>query len=187
MNTKRKIYLTLGIFGILFIVLVALAIHPLFKGIKKNSDDFISAKGEILSLEAEIENIKKIKDQYQNHQQDLEKITSLFISPDVPLNFLNYLRQLASDSGVLKFSISSVPAPKTGGEIWSPLYYQLSISSSFLNFSKFLEKLENCRYLIEIENLEIKRLTETDLLQEGFGSLSLADVNSKILIKVFTE
>jgi len=186
MNLRRKIYLTLGICGILSILLIFLVIWPLFKEIKTNSEEFILKKGQIVSLEAEIENLEKTQKQYQSYQLNLEQINSLFVNSEVPVSFIRFLEKLAFDSGLsIKISLSS--ALKTEKEPWPSLYFQLSTTGPFSNFSKFLEKLENSPYLIEVQNLTIKGLTEGELQKKELKSFSSGDVSANLLISVFTQ
>lgn len=182
MNNKRKIYLTLGISVVLIAILIILFISPLFKEVKKNSEDFISKKKELSSLEFEMQNLEIMKAKYQNYKSNYELIDSLFINPEVPIDFIRFLEKLAS---VLKISIkiSLSNNPETENQPWPSLYFQLSTTSSFLNFSKFLEKLENSSYLIEVQSLNIKKLTEEELPPKESGN----DIEANILIKVFTK
>lgn len=186
MNLKRKIYLTLGISGLLSVLLMILAILPLFNEIKENSEDFILKRGELTFLETEIKNLEKFEKQYQDYQQNLEKINSLFINPEVPIDFIRFLEKLASDSKI-SVRISLSPAPKVETQPWPSLFFQLSGVSSFSNFSKFLEKLENSPYLIEVQNLIIRRLTEDELRRKEFEGLSTGDIDASLLIKVYTK
>jgi len=114
----------------------------------------------------------------------LEKIDDLFADPEVPIEFINFLEKNAGKS---QLSIEISPMAKKETEPWPSLSFQISTVGSFSNFLKFLEKLETGPYLIEISNLNVKKITEKELRSEKFETFSLSDVNALFLIKVLTR
>jgi len=186
MTLTKKIYLSLATFNILSLGLIFFLIYPLFIEIKKNSKDLISQKQTIQALEAKIENLEKFKILYQDLKPDLEKINTLFVDPEVPIEFISFLEKTSADCEVL-IKISSAPAKKTKTDPWPSINFQIFTFSSFPNFLKFLEKLENSPYLIEISNLSIQRITEADLKLKKDERLALGDVKSTFTIKVYTK
>jgi hypothetical protein len=180
MKQTQKRYLTFIIFTGLFIALVILVTTPLFEGIKKNSLEFESVRKEIVSLEAEIGNIGKIKKQYQEYEPNLGKIDSLLVNSEIPIDFIRFLEKLASDSMVsIDISLASNGSvQKEEDQLWPALYFQLSTQSSYLNIVRFIEKLENSPHLIEIQKLSINKKND----KEG-----AKDVSAEILIKVFAK
>jgi hypothetical protein len=63
----------------------------------------------------------------------------------------------------------------------------MKVSGSFANFMKFLEKLEAAPYLIEIENLIIKRVTASELGWGEIKTLKSSDIQATLDIKVQTK
>src|SRR3989338_3177383 len=100
MNQKKKIYLASGILGIITAVLSLFAAFPLFQNIQNNSAELISGEETIALLEAESKNIKIIKNRYEDYRPDIEKIDSLFINPEVPVDFIRFLEKVATDSEI---------------------------------------------------------------------------------------
>jgi len=180
MKNKQKIYFTLSALGLFFALFAFLVLLPFFSTIKKNANDLINSKKETASLVLEIENLSALAEQYQENEPDFSKIDLLFADPEVPINFIRFLEQLSSDSKVsAKISLGS----GTGGsgsqeQPWPSLYFQLSTESSFLDLSRFLDKLENAPYLIEIQNLSLSKPEGKDNAQ---------NVSANFLIKVFTK
>lgn len=129
-------------------------IFPLFKDIKKSSEELMSQKGEFVNLEYKIANLEKFKVLYKNLEEILQRIDNLFISSEVPVDFIGFL-ETNSDKYFLKTDISPSFVIKTGENTWPFFTFQLSSVGSFSNFLKFLEKLENSPYLIEIKSLNI--------------------------------
>ena len=186
MTLKTKINLSIIIFIIFAILVIVFLIQPLFSAIKKISQETISQRQKIVEVQAKIENLEKFKSDYQRIKTDLEKINTLFVDPDLPIEFISFLEKISSDSQV-KVSITPGLPQKLKEGPWPSLTFQITSASSFPNFLKFLEKLESSNYLIEIQNLNISRLSETELKSKEFEKLSLGDVKATLSIKVFTK
>jgi len=188
LNKKTQILISIIIFGVVIFLLVFLVIHPLFKEIKKNSEDFVSVKKELNSLKAQAKNLEEFRNFYQKNLSDLEKIDKLFINSEIPIEFISFLEKNAQDSGIpIKISILPQTQKGTEKEQWTSLQFQISTFGSFSNISKFIEKIEIAPYLIRIQNLNINRLTERELESEEFKGFSLGDVKAIFLIKVYTK
>lgn len=186
MNFKSKINLPLFIFIILNICLILFLIYPLFKEIKSKATELLSQKQSLTLLEARAENFEKFRINYQEIKSDLEKIDGLFINPEMPVDFIRFLEKTSRDSQIT-IKISPGLPTKIAKDPWPSLIFQITSVSSFPNFLKFLEKLEFSNYLIEIQNLNIARLTETELKSKEFETFSLGDVKAILTLKVYTK
>lgn len=186
MTFNKKIAISIITILILSLLLIFFLILPLLSKIKKASSDFLSQKENLISLENKLENFWKIKTQLEEINPNLEKINSFFIEPEAPVEFISFLENTAQNSGIsLKIS-PSLPL-KTKEDPWPFLLFQISSVGSFPNFMKFLEKLELSPYLIVFQNLNISRLSETELKSKGFEKLSLGDVIINFSLKVYTK
>jgi len=186
MNLKNKVNLSLIILALLTIISIVFVIYPLFSGIKKNSEELVSQRKNLLSFETNIKNLEKFKTLYQEIEPNLENINTLFVNPEAPVKFISFLETTARDCQV-PIKISSTLPSKTERYIWPSLDFQITSISSFPKFLKFLEKLEAGPYLIEIRNLNISKLTEEKIRSEEFEIFSLKDVKSTLSIKVFSK
>jgi Tfp pilus assembly protein PilO len=179
MKSNQKNYLTLGFVMIFLAGFVFFALAPIFNGINKSAKDSAEVKKEIASLDLEINNLGTINQQYQQYQADFDKINSLFINLEIPVDFIRFLEKLSQDSKVSAKISSVTNAPdKKDEQSWPSLYFQTSAKGSFLNLSRFLEKLENAPYLIEIQNLNISKIEDQK---------SGKDVQAEFSIKVFAK
>jgi Tfp pilus assembly protein PilO len=184
MTPTRKIYLSIAVFGTTSILLIIFIIFPLLKEIKKNSEAFLLEREKVASLSKEKENLQKIKNLYQTYQSDLEKIEDIFIDSEVPIELVTFLEKTASTS-LVQLKILSMTKKTEKEDDWPSLLFQLSVTGSFSNFLKFVEKLENGPYLIEILDLNTHSLTEKETKKlEGFP---LTDTDNFLTIKVFTK
>jgi len=174
MNPKRKIIISLIIFGIIFLALFVFVILPLTNGIKKNSEALITAKRELALVKSETEKLDQLKKTYKRLEQKAEKMENLFASFDVPIDFIRFLEGLAENCQLL-IDISPTSFKSDESDSWNSLWFRLTLSGSSSNLLKFIEKLENAPYLIEIQNLLIKKSTNSKT------------VDATLLIKVFAR
>lgn len=186
MNLKNKINLSLPVFIILSVILILFIIYPLFKEIKINSEDLISKKQSLTLLERKIENLKQYQTLWGQIEPNLEKINTLFIDPEVPVEFISFLETIARDCD-LSVEIFPTLSRETAQDSWPSLFFQISSTTSFSKFLKFLEKLETSPYLIKIQNLNTRRLTKTELESKAFEGFSLGDTKNTLLIKVYAK
>lgn len=184
MEPKPKIYLSWLIFGSLSLGLIILLISPLFQEIQKNSKSLVLTRSSLDLLERKIENLESFQIFYKKNKANFEKLDSLFINPQEPVDFIQFLEQQAQDSEVLlKISPPAVQKLKKG--LWPSMNFRLTLKGPFPNFLKFLEKLESSPYLIEISSLNARRLTERDIVEPE--ELSVGDVEVFLTIKVYTK
>jgi len=151
----KKIIIISIVFGAVSLSLIFLVICPLLKGIKKNSQELILAKKELVSFKTKAEEFEQSKEICGGLKTDLEKIDELFINPDVPIDLIKFWRKTAEDSDLL-IDISPVSLKTEETVLWDSIGFRLSLIGSFSDFSKFLEKIETAPYLIEIQNLSAK-------------------------------
>lgn len=186
MTLKNKIHLSLIIFLCLSIIIIIFLIYPLFTDIKKGSQDLLSQRKTLVSFEAKIENLGEFKIRYQEVEPSLEKIPQLFIDAEAPVEFIDFLEDEANLCQI-PIEISSALPLQEKEDPWPSFSFQVTTISSFPQFLRFLEKLETGFYLIEIQNLNIKRLTEKELQTKDFESYRLGDVKTNLSFKVFSK
>jgi len=182
MTPKNKTYLISGIFLVAALALFGFCIYPLFLGIKDGSQDIIKAKKKVLLLKQEGNEIRQFKELYKSYRSDLEKSEQLFIDPATPLKFIKFLEDNSSKSNI-PIEISSIQYPKEK-EKSDFVIFQINSWGSFSSFLKFLGKIETSSYLIESQNLTIRKLTEREVKNNEF---SLGDVEINFRIKVFAK
>ena len=151
-NMKNIYFIGLS-FVILNLILIIFVISPFINSIQKNAKDLIAQKSEISLLaesESNIENLKKV---YQIRQKDMEKIEVSFVNPETPINFIRFLETIAVDSqAAVEISLA-----RDQSAFENSFFLDIALQSSFPNLQKFLEKLENGSYPIEVPILNIKR------------------------------
>lgn len=181
----RKTYIiSLFLIGF-FIASTIFLIIPLVKGIEKDSRDLIIIKADKEFFSEERNNIKKFENIFKEIQPNIEKTNIFFVSSEVPVDFINFLDKLASESNILIKIYPSVSLEKPNKNSWPFLNFNLEASGSFSNFSKFIEKLENNSYLIQVQNLNIRK-TKTEFSSSSDEVLS-NEISASFFLKVFAK
>ena len=175
MAIKKKISITLIIFSILIISIIAFIVVPIFQKINDNAGKIISQKQELALLEAEDVSLKENEPFQEQSKQLMEQIDKLFVNLDVPLGFINFLEKTSEDCQ-LKIEILPNFEKKTEKGSWPYSTFQITSIGSFSNFLNFVEKLDNSDYLIGIQNINISKAGGSE-----------ANVRAVFTIKVFVK
>jgi Tfp pilus assembly protein PilO len=108
----------------------------------------------------------------------LRQMDSLFIDPEVPIDFINFLEKTGQQSFV-GLDIAPFSVGQSEKEFWPFLNFQLTVTGPFPSFLNFLEKIENSPYLIEIQSITISQASES--------KQSPGTVKSLLNFKVFSN
>jgi len=176
-NPKEKTIIISIICGLAFLVLIIFALYPLLKNIKKNSEEFISVKKELILTQRKTAIIEENKETYRNMEPDLKKMDGLFVDPEIPIDLIRFWEKTAVDSkALINISLFSLAAAET--EPWGVTGFQIRIESAYADFLKFLDKIENGPYLVKVQNLMIKKLIDEP---------ASSDINVTLSVKVFSK
>jgi len=186
MNHKKQIILISFAFTIAFLLVFIFIIYPFLKDIKKASDELILQKEKLTLKRANLEEIEK--SQFKKHYEDLEsnfnKMQQFFISADAPVDFIEFLEKTANETGlIIDINITSLNASKD--DFWNFLGFRLTVKGPFFNFSKFLQKIETSHYLVQIQNINIRKVNAEEAIKDK--SLSEKEVFADLILKVFTK
>jgi len=172
MSPYKKIYISLATFGAIILLFLFLVYLPWAAQIKKSAEDLIFQKEAFFSLKESQEALEKLRKDFINLKPEVEKIEDLFLESENPVEFLNYLEEIEKSSQV-SIKTSALSFVKADVDPWPFLYLQISFSSNFSNFSKFLERLENGPWLLQVQSLNAGKTNN--------------EVNASLFLKVFTE
>ena len=159
MSINKKIYISLSFTLVLAVLAIFFVVSPLLGKIKNNSDLLFSEKEKTALLKREKENLEKLKESYKSRSSDLDKIETLLVKGDIPVEFVDFLEKTAVDSNV-QINISSLTKKTEKDDPWQNLFFKTTAAGPFVDFLKFLEKLENSPYLIEVLDLNVKKTSE---------------------------
>jgi len=154
MNSRAKIILSISATAMLAAASIIFLILPLLADLDKYSKDILLQKEKLASLDAETKNFEDFKEIKNQIGPNLDKALSLLIDKNLPLDFINFLESTSRDYH-LSLSMSSSALSSQKGVAWPFFVFQIKNSGSFSDLSRFLERLENSGYLIEIQSLSV--------------------------------
>lgn len=186
MNQTKKNYIILASFLAVSSIVLIFIIYPFFKGIKQYSQDLFFTRKDLAVLENKAQKSLTSKQELLALRPDLEKIQKLFISPEIPIEFLQFLEQAAEQSNVL-MNISFSSQSQEEITFFPFLNIQLSVSGVCSDCLRFLEKLETGPYLIEIHRFTAREFTKKQLKTEKYQNLYAGNSIFDLSIKVFTN
>lgn len=185
-TAKRKIHLTLLSFGILCILLVGFGVMPIVKQIQKGSQDLALKKATLDLLKNQILNLKEFRENYELLEQDLNKIDDSFIDPEAPIDFIEFLESEAQNAN-LEMMISPFSFPPQKDDPWQSTGFRVNLGGSFSDCLRFLERLEQSPWLIELSQLDVERMAEKSPRPRGFEALGTGDVLTTLTLKAFSS
>jgi len=173
MNDHQKIYLSIGIFIVIIVLITGFLICPLAKEIKQES--ILTAKNnqELLALKKiDIDYLKQIEFKYKEITEDLGAL-KINLNEKQIIDFIVELEKNAiNTSNDLEIKSADYPI------------FNLVLTGSFENLMKFIGWLENSTYLVSIESMQARKLTERDLFSSESELFSLGDIRTVLQIKL---
>lgn len=170
-----KKYVYLLFFAGFSLCLISFVIFPLVQRIKNNSQELIREKEQKNYFFLEKSNLQGSRAVYEKITPDLGKVDDIFLVGKTPieLELIKFLEKAASDFNI-SIKISSVGSENKKENQLSFMTVNLEASGSFNDFFKFLDRIENGNYLVEINNLIINRSTDNESVNGGvLSSVSL--------------
>jgi len=157
-----------------------LLILPSFKEIKRISKEISQTNSKLEEIEKRQEEIEKFKKLSPEIKENLSKFENFLVNKEIPIDFVEFLEKMAKDLTIQsQISISSFSKES--------ISFQIKGMGSPENVFKFIEKVENCNYLIQIEKIRISKLTEAELKMEEFKGFSKNDLKFEISFSVLTK
>lgn len=167
------------VFGFVLFTILIILIWISFENIKKESENLFLQKVKIINLANQNTQIESFKTKYQDYLPNLQKIEEMFVDPQNPLKFIEFLEKSSFDTGVA-LEISPLSFLTEG--VVKTVSVRITVKGNFNDVLKFLEKIESGKYLLSVENLTISNLEEKS---EKGGSItkSQAIIATKTLTK----
>lgn len=170
MNLRKKTLLISIFFGTINIVILVFMLWHLFPAIKEASKELTLAETSLLSSDSE--QSEQIKNTYEIMKQDYQKIGDLFANPATPLNLISFWEKITGEEKLI-MKISPITIEKYKYDPWKFLGFEITLSGYFINIQKFIEKLENSKYLFGINSLVIKKNPADQKLDEATATIVL--------------
>ncbi|MDP3882577.1 MAG: hypothetical protein Q8Q48_00790 [Candidatus Staskawiczbacteria bacterium] len=149
-NKKKTVIVWIFLAVFVFAILIFVDWFCFLK-IKEGSEKILSSKGDIKTAGLQAKEVQKFKAEYGSYQQNLEKIDKMFVDPQNPLDFIEFLENLASD---LNIDLVISPLVPSKDAKFKTISLTLTSSGEFSGTALFLEKIERGPYLISVNNFE---------------------------------
>lgn len=173
MTPKQKTFLALGIFALFLLLFFAFLLLPFMRGIRRDSAGIFVARSHVAKVSLYEEQIQKFEGVSKAQQQDLNRVHNLFLDPDTPIAFLEFLEG-SSRSSRVSLKITPAGSQKKEQDMWSSIDFELTGRGSYPNALSFVKQVENGPYLFEFKNVTLQRV--------GTG-----EVDFSLLLKVYTR
>lgn len=160
--------------------------RPVFGSIEAASNQLIAERNNLFSLESKIRDLEKFQTEYEKISPDLIRTDSLFVDVELPVDFIRFLEE-TSQSSSISLKMSPSPPIAVSGDPWMSSNFQLTLAGPYSSVLRFIDKLENGRYLIGFSSLSFSKLTDMELKSKEFGKFSSGDIKGSISIKVFAK
>lgn len=177
-NLKNKISLISGAFVVVLLAVLFFTFWYLFPAMKKTSKELaITEQG--LSLTSSKQS-KQIRDTYEKMKPDYQKIENLFANPTTPLDLIGFWEKITGEENLI-MKITPIVVEKYKYDPWKFLGFEITLSGHFINIQKFIQKIENSKYLFEINSLIIKKNPASKKLDQT------DEATATILLKTYTN
>jgi hypothetical protein len=150
------------------------------KQIKEISKEIYQTKQKLDAIEKRREEIESFKKSYPEIRENLSKFENSFVNKEIPIDFVEFLEKMAKGLGI-QSQISILSSSKDS------ISFQIKGVGAPENVFKFIDKVENCNYLIQVERMRISKLSEAELKMEEFKGFSKNDLKFEISFSVLTK
>lgn len=176
MNINQKIYLVSGLILIIVILLLWGIVKPLILEIQTTSASVKERNEKLLVLErTDQEYLKQLELEYKDIKQDIDLIKAGFLNVDQVVNFFVSLENIASSTfNELEIEAEEFP------------FFTIYLLGDFPGLMKFLGWLENSKYFVDVDLLQIKQFAEKGLSLEE-EAVSTGIIKTSLRIKVYPK
>jgi len=180
MSQKGRTILFSVLFSILFLLISIFLILPTFREIKRTSKEISQTKSKLKEIAQRQEEIEKFKKIFPEIKENLLKFENSFLNKEIPIDFVEFLEKIARD-----LKVQSQIAILGSSE--NSISFLIRGAGFPENVFRFIEKVENCNYLIQIEKIRMSKLSEVELKVEEFKEFSKNDLRFEILFSVLAK
>jgi acylphosphatase len=180
MSPKRKTILSSILFSIFLLLIFFFLILPSLKEIKRISKEISQTKLKLEGITKRQEEIEKFKKLYPEIKEELSKFENSFVNKEIPIDFVEFLEKIAKDLKI-QSQISILSSSKDS------ISFQIKGAGNPENVFKFIDKVENCNFLIQVERIRISKLSEAELKMEEFKGFSKNDLKFEISFSVLAK
>src|SRR3990167_6322539 len=98
---NKKNYIIILVFSLLSLSIIVFFIWPYFIEIRARSEELVLEKDQVSSLNIKINELDNFEKEYDNYLPNLQKIEQMFVDPQDPIDFIEFIEDVASDSKII--------------------------------------------------------------------------------------
>ncbi|MBU1045677.1 hypothetical protein KJ616_00965 [Patescibacteria group bacterium] len=159
MNYKQTLYISIFVIILAVLLLFVFCIFPALKAIASSSKELALRRQELASIEFLAQSFEDFEKNFQFYEEGLAEMDNLLqaeslIDPEIPVSFINFFKEEAANLNLV-LKITPIAFNESKNEQWNYMSFRIDGKGKFVNIMKFLEKLENSRWLIKETSLDI--------------------------------
>lgn len=158
---KKIIIFSIGA-AIITILIIVFCLVPLFFELEGVTNKIVAEKKSTFSFEEEVAIAEQFEKVYSDLKLNFEKIDSFLVSSEAPIDLIKFLEGKAQKSNLL-IDIHPYSIIKSEDDPWNSMGFNLELTGEFSNFLKFLEKIENSNYFIQVQKIQVKKISPEDI------------------------
>jgi Tfp pilus assembly protein PilO len=154
LNIKQKILTISSVFLTVVFILTYFFIFASINNIKDLRINIINQKLDEEKKISKEKNMSALNEKLKKIEPELEKVNEIFLAHDRELEFITTMEGLASKNGVIQ-KIDLNTDSVTNMQQIKKIPITITVTGSFNNFNKYLSELENLRYYINVNAINL--------------------------------
>jgi len=170
MNYKQTLYISIFLITLAVLLLFVFCIFPALRAIVSSSNELALRRQELASIEFLAQSFEDFEKNFQFYEEGFAEMDDLLqreslIDPEIPVSFINFFKEEASNLNLV-LKISPIAFHENNNEQWDYMSFRIDGKGKFIDIMKFLEKLENSKWLIRETRFDISSAEETQKNEE---------------------
>lgn len=186
MRPKRKIIIASIAFLVLFFGIGALVVYPIWNGIVADHQQLLLQERELSRIRVDVDNVQEFERLKVDYRADFQRFEDLFINPDPPVEFIEFLEEKAQGSQFV-LTITAGNPQKIKDDLWPSMNFSLSAQGTYQNFARFLKQIENSPFLLELQSITMDGLGEPRQVGGQAYKLPSEKIRFTLPLKVYTK
>lgn len=186
MSYTKKIIIFSSVSFLIAVLLTALGVFPLLKNMYGVLDSILGIKRDLAIFENEVSKAEFFEQEYNDLEITPERVDQRLVNNSAPIELIKFFEDTASESGLL-IDISPIAAAKRDKDPWDSIGFSIELIGEFTSSMKFLEKIENSPYFIEVFNFNAQLVTQRNVPARRYEEFLLGQIITTIELKAYTK
>ena len=185
LSPKKRICITVAVAVVISVCLLVLGVVPFAGQVQRSSRAFASQRALLDLISVRIDEVKGFQDDRSSLSYNLNRIESAFIEADSPVVFLNHLETIAQASS-LPIKIYPFQSKVTPEDLWLSIGFRVNLGGKVQDGLRFLEALEQSKWLFEVLELNLQKISDRNPYYKEFEELQKGDAYISLTLKAYS-